>query len=474
MFGNHDRVACHEHDREPIVPARGRLHTLATAACGAVVGGAIVTAVLAVGVAHAVPERASPFRNLGVFARALAHVEANYVEEVDQDALIHGAIRGMVATLDPHSSFMDPEEYRILTSDTEGRFGGIGVEIDIRDGWLTVTGCFDGGPAQRAGMSPGDQFLAIDGRGARDLPIDEAVRVMRGEPGTEVRVRVRRPGAESAIELTLRREIIRVQAVTSRLLPDRVLYVKLRAFQETTAGELRSALDQGVAQSARAGGLRGIVLDMRDNPGGLLDQAVLVSDEFLARGVIVSTKGRGGEVLDEASAHSSGTRPDWPIVVLVNGFTASAAEIVAGALQDHHRAVIVGTRTWGKGSVQNVIELPDQSALKLTIARYYTPSGRSIQAEGIQPDVLVEQLDPETVATARTAHTRDVFNEASLERHLVNDATPPPPPPTREPTRGEVRTAASPGATAAEPFENDFQARMAYQALRAILASRPE
>jgi carboxyl-terminal processing protease len=459
-----------------IGPARrGRLRTLAVAAGGALVGAALVSAALVAGVAHAVPERASPFRNLGVFARALAHVEASYVEEVDQDELIHGAIRGMVATLDPHSAFMDPEEYRILTSDTEGRFGGIGVEIDIRDGWLTISACFEGGPAARAGLRAGDQFLTIDGRGARDLPIDEAVRVMRGEPGTEVHIRIRRPGSETALELTVRREIIHVQAVTARLLPDRVLYVKLRSFQETTAGELRAALDVGVAESARAGGLRGLVLDLRDNPGGLLDQAVLVSDEFLARGVIVSTKGRGGALIDEASARAAGTRPEWPMVVLVNGFTASAAEIVAGALQDNHRAVIIGTRTWGKGSVQTVIELPDQSALKLTIARYYTPSGRSIQAEGIAPDVLVEQLDAATLATARGASARDAVNEASLEHHLINDGVRPPTPPAAPPPApGEVRSGAQPGAPSVEPFADDFQARMAYQALHAILASRPE
>ena len=451
------------------------LRTVGPVAGGAVFGGLVVAALFVAGVARAVPERASPFRNLGVFARALAHVETSYVEEVDQDALIHGAIRGMIATLDPHSAYMDPEEYRILTSDTQGRFGGIGVEIDIRDGWLTISACFEDGPAAHAGLRAGDQFLAIDGRGARDLPIDEAVRVMRGEPGTEVHIRIRRPGTDTALELTVRRELIHVQAVTARLLPDRVLYVKLRSFQETTTDELRHALDAGAAESARSGGLRGLVLDMRDNPGGLLDQAVLVSDEFLARGVIVSTKGRGGELLGESTARSAGTRPDWPIVVLVNGFTASAAEIVAGALQDNHRAVIIGTRTWGKGSVQSVIELPDQSALKLTIARYYTPSGRSIQAEGIAPDVLVEQFDAATLVTARGASARDALSEASLERHLVNDgAGPVALAPTTPLARDEVRSGAQPSAVAGEPFADDFQARMAYQALRAILASRQD
>jgi carboxyl-terminal processing protease len=452
---------------------RERRARLGTLALGAVGGGTIVGGVLLAAVAHAVPERASPFRNLGVFARALAHIESSYVEEVDQDALVRGAIRGMVATLDPHSSYLDPEELRVLSSDTAGRFGGVGVEIDVRDGWLTVTGCFEGGPAERAGLLPGDQFLAIGGRGARDLPIDEAVRLMRGEPGTEVRARLRRPGVEAAVEVTLRRELIRVQAVTARLLGDGILYVRLRAFQETTAAELRRALDRAIVE--REGGVRGLVLDLRDNPGGLLEQAVLVSDEFLGRGVIVSTRGRGGQQLDEVSARDAGTRPDWPIVVLVNGFTASAAEIVAGALQDHRRAVILGTRTWGKGSVQNVIELPDQSALKLTIARYYTPSGRSIQAEGIEPDVLVEQLDPATLRAARGAGARDPISEASLARHLRNDAsTRPAAPAVPPPAPDDVRRGAAPDAAPGDPCENDFQARAACQSLRAILASQRE
>ncbi|MBK8172458.1 MAG: S41 family peptidase [Sandaracinaceae bacterium] len=424
-------------------------------------GGAVFS-----GKASAVPERASPYRNLGIFARALTHIETSYVEEVDQDSLIYGAVRGMVGTLDPHSAFLDPEEYRVLTSDTEGRFGGIGVEIDVRDGWLTVTSVFDGGPAARGGLLPGDQFLEIEGRAGRDMPIDEAVRRMRGEPGTHVHARMRRSGVADAIVVDLAREVVRVQAIEARVLPDRTVYVKLRAFQETTTDELRAALDRAVQETTRQGGVRGILLDMRDNPGGLVSEAVLVCDEFLTRGVIVSTHGRANRQIDQASATPAGTRPDWPMVVLVNGYTASAAEIVAGALQDQHRAVIVGTRTFGKGSVQNVIELADGSALKLTIARYFTPNGRTIQAHGIEPDMVVEQFDAPTLRTARDR--RDALSEASLDRHLVNE-TNPSAAANATADRSAARVAAGqPG----ELFGDDYQARIAHQALRGVIASR--
>lgn len=416
--------------------------------------------------AGAVPERASPYRNLGIFARALAHIETSYVEEVDQDSLIYGAVRGMVGTLDPHSSFLDPDEYRLLTSDTEGRFGGIGVEIDVRDGWLTVTSVFEGGPAARGGLRAGDQFLEIENRAARDMPIDEAIRRMRGAPGEHVHARLRRAGTADAIVVDLAREIVRVEAVEARVLPDHTVYVKLRAFQESTTDELREALDRAVQATARVGGVRGILLDMRDNPGGLVSEAVLVCDEFLSRGVIVSTRGRAGREIDQASAMLGGTRPEWPMVVLVNSYTASAAEIVAGALQDQHRAVIVGTRTFGKGSVQNVIELADGSALKLTIARYFTPNGRSIQAQGIEPDMVVEQFDATTLRAARD--TRDAMSEASLDRHLTNSVAGRS---STSPTGDRAATRTTPGESG-ELFADDFQARMAHEALRGVIASR--
>ena len=428
---------------------------------------------IAAGVASARAEaiETSPYRKLEGFARALAHIEQSYVGEVDGDALIYGAIRGMLKVLDPHSEFMDPEQYRILMSDTEGEYGGVGLEIDVRDGWLTVVSVFDGSPAARAGVKPGDAFLAIGGSAARDLPIEEALELMRGAPGTPVRVALRRANVEAALELELVREVIEVHAVEARVLPDRNVYVKLKLFQETTADELRRALDLAVERTADQGGVRGVLLDMRGNPGGLVSAAVLVADEFLSDGVIVSTKGRGGRLLREQSASAAGTRPNWPLCVLVDGYSASASEIVAGALHDHGRAVLVGTRTFGKGSVQNVIELPDHSAIKLTTALYYTPSGRSIQADGIQPDVVVDQLDPETWRKARLNGAG--LSEAALQGHLpgsaagASDAA--------SPVRSERDARASaraPASTSLEPFADDFQAHMAHQVLQALVAAK--
>ncbi|MEM9193379.1 MAG: S41 family peptidase [Myxococcota bacterium] len=427
------------------------------------VPGVVLGLVLGASAAHATPETESPYRNLGIFARVLAHIEMSWIEEIDQQEAVYGAIRGMVESLDPHSTYMDPEEYRILTSDTQGRFGGIGGEIEVQDGWLTVLGVFDGGPADRAGLQPGDRFLTIQGRSARDLPIGDAVQLMRGEAGTDVQVGIRRDGEDDAIEVTLTREIIRVEAVEARVLPDRIAYIHIKSFQQTTTRELRRALDIAVDETRAGGGLRGVILDLRNNPGGLLDEAVLVSDEFLSRGTIVSTRGRGDRVLSEARASSSGTRPDWPMVVLVNGYSASAAEIVAGALQDHGRAVVVGTRTFGKGSVQNIIELPDGSGLKLTIARYFTPSGRSIQAEGVAPDMEIEQIREEAL---REGIQREVISEALLEGHLDERVTMEAVEVSRDAPRETV------DGEEEAPFADDYQARMAHQALRAIVTAQ--
>lgn len=414
---------------------------------------------------------AGAYPRLEVFARALAHVEASYVGEVSDDALIEGAIRGMLKVLDPHSAYLNANELRILDSDTEGHFGGVGIEVDVNDGWLTVLRVMPNGPAAKAGVKPGDRFLTVDGKSARDISIEDALQRMRGEPGTRVNVTLRRRDAPAALDLTLTRDVIRVDAVEGRLLPDGVIYVQLRVFQEDTVSQLRRVLDEAVDRAAAEGGkVAGLLLDLRDNPGGLLSSAILVADEFLSEGVIVSTRGRGGKLLRENRAQRSGTRPDWPMVVLTNGYSASAAEIVAGALHDHERAVLVGARTFGKGSVQNIVDLPDGTAMKLTTALYFTPSGVSIQARGIEPDVFIEQLDPSVLKEARLGGGQ--VSEATLSGHLGNGAGPlpsPAPPGTqdrkqpKQPSGTEERKPA---------FEDDYQAFMGHQVLRALLAQR--
>jgi carboxyl-terminal processing protease len=419
---------------------------------------------------------AGAYPRLEVFARALAHIEASYVGEVSDDALIEGAIRGMLKVLDPHSAYLNAAELRILDSDAEGQFGGVGIEVDVNDGWLTVLRVMPGGPAAKAGIQAGDRFLRIDGKPARDVSIEDALQSMRGEPGTRVSVSLRRRNAPNAIDLTLTRAIIHIDAVEGRLLSDGIVYVQLRVFQQDTITQLRRVLDEAVdsaaasgkaGPAAHGGKVSGVLLDLRDNPGGLLSAAVLVADEFLNDGVIVSTRGRGGKLLRENRAQSTGTRPSWPIVVLTNGYSASAAEIVAGALHDHERAVLVGTRTFGKGSVQNVVELPDGTAMKLTTALYYTPSGTSIQARGIEPDVHIEQLDPAVLREARLGAGE--VSEATLAGHLGEPSAPrdPPPPPSTDRKLPKQPS----GADERQPaFQDDYQAFMGHQVLRALLA----
>jgi carboxyl-terminal processing protease len=438
-----------------------------------------------VSTAAAESAKTSPFPRLEIFARALSHIENSYVGEVDDAALIDGAIRGMLKVLDPHSAYLNVDELRILDSDTQGQFGGVGIEVDVHDGWLTVLHVMSQGPAESAGVLAGDRLLSIEGIPARDVSIDDALSHMRGEPGTQVHVQLRRRNVEAALDLTLTREIIRVQAVEGRVLPDRIAYVQLRMFQEDSASQLRRVLDEAVDRTARLGGVSGVLLDLRDNPGGLLSSAVLIADEFLKDGVIVSTRARGGKLLRENRASAAGTRPDWPMVVLVNGYSASASEIVAGALHDQHRAVLVGTRTFGKGSVQNVIDLPDGSALKLTTALYFTPNGTSIQAQGIEPDVVIEQLDPELLREARLGSAG--LSEAGLVGHLALPvsgvsvassapthaapvATPSGTPTITPPPRGAARQQPLPGEAAHAAFETDYQAFMGHQVLKALIA----
>ena len=349
---------------------------------------AILGGFLAVQVAQAARDPAGPYRKLDVFSHVLSLIENNYVEPVDETRLLYGAVDGMVRTLDPHSSFMDPRSYAALKEETEGEYGGVGLELATRGEDVVVVAPIDDTPASRAGFQPGDRLIEIDGRAVHGWRETEAVRALTGSPGTKVTLKAHRAGWAEPRSFTLVRDVIRIVSVEEKLFDRKLAYVKVKSFQDRTDLYLRKALD---SMHDQAGGqLSGIVLDLRHNPGGLLDQAVKVADRFLDGGVIVTTKGRGGKHVEVEKAHPKGTEPKYPMVVLVDGGTASASEIVAGALQDSGRAVVIGTRTFGKGSVQTVIELEDGSGLKLTVARYYTPSGRSIQERGIEPDLWVK------------------------------------------------------------------------------------
>jgi carboxyl-terminal processing protease len=339
-------------------------------------------------VAQAARDPQGPYRKLDVFSHVLSLIENNYVEPVDETRLLYGAVEGMVRTLDPHSSFMDPRSYSALKEETEGEYGGVGLELATRGEEVVVVAPMDGSPAERAGFQPGDRLVEVDGMVISGKRETDAVHALIGPPGTRVVIKAQRAGWQEPRTFTLVRDVIHVVSVESKLFDRKLGYVKIKTFQDRTDQYLRKALEDLKAQAG--GQLGGLVLDLRHNPGGLLDQAVKVSDRFLEGGVIVTTKGRGGRHVEVERAHAKGTEPRYPMVVLVDGGTASASEIVAGALQDARRAVVIGTQTFGKGSVQTVIELEDGSGLKLTVARYYTPSGRSIQESGIAPDVWVK------------------------------------------------------------------------------------
>jgi len=348
----------------------------------------------------------TPFAAVEQLGRVLVEVENDYVDPVERAKLVDGAIKGMVAELDPHSSYMPAEEFTAFESDTQGEFGGIGIEVENRNDQLVVLAPIEGSPADRAGVLSGDHIVGVDGKDPGSVPLDKLVKELRGAPGTHVKVAIRREGASDVIVLDLVREIVHVPSVASKLLKNGVAYVRVRQFQERTHDELLEAVAK---LRARSGGpLAGILLDLRADPGGLVDQAADVADEFLDDGVIYTARHRG-QIIDEVNARAGGAVTKEPCVVLVNNWTASASELVAGALQDHKRATIVGEPTFGKGSVQAILSLPNGAGMRLTISRYYTPSGRAIQADGVHPDVLVESKKADAVS----------FREADLEGHLA-------------------------------------------------------
>jgi carboxyl-terminal processing protease len=356
------------------------------------------------------------YKGLKTFTDVIEIIEKSYVDEVDTKDLIQKAIQGMVSSLDPHSALLPPEAFEDLKIDTRGEFTGIGISISLKDGFITVVAPIEGTPAWKAGIQAGDRIVEVDGKATRDLR--EAVKMMRGPLGTPVKVTVLREGEPDPTDFNLVRDVIPIESVRSLSLRPGYGYVWITHFRDQTADDLRKALAELDRPEAP---LRGLILDLRDNPGGLLPQAIEVSDLFLEKGTILSIKGRLKRHTKIFDAKPDASPPRYPIVVLINGGSASASEIVAGALQDHHRALILGTTTFGKGSVQTVENLRDGYGLKLTIARYYTPSGRSIQAKGIEPDIEVAAWSPEPgpdgAADERHISEKDLRNHLEAEGH---------------------------------------------------------
>ena len=353
-----------------------------------------------------------PYEELQTFTDVMSRIKQDYVEPVKDKKLLEDSIRGMLAGLDPHSAYLSPEEFKELRIGTTGQFGGLGIEVTMEGGLVKVVAPIDDTPASRAGIKAGDLIIRIDDKPVKGLSLNDAVKLMRGKPGTDIKLTIVREGEPETIEMTITREIIRTKSVKSRSLEPGFGYVRISSFQSRTATDLLKAI--GELQDKET--LKGLVLDLRNNPGGVLNGAVGVSDAFLDDGLIVYTKGRVGDANMKYTATPGDALNGKPLVVLVNGGSASASEIVAGALQDHKRAIIMGRKTFGKGSVQTIQELRNGGAVKLTTARYFTPSGRSIQAQGIEPDIKLRAIKLAKI----NEDGPKALKEKDLERHLAN------------------------------------------------------
>jgi len=362
-------------------------------------------------------ERATlPVEELRTFSDVFGRIKNDYVVDVDDKELIENAIRGMLSGLDPHSAYLDAEEFTELQVGTSGQFGGLGIEVGMEDGFVKVIAPIDDTPAQRAGVQSGDLVIRLDDTPVKGMTLNEAVKIMRGKPGSTIVLTIVREGLDKPIKISITRDIIKVKSVRSRMLEPGYGYLRISQFQSKTADTMIDAIEK--LKKENKGALKGLVLDLRNNPGGVLNGAVAVSDAFLTKGMIVYTEGRIADSRLRFNATPDDILKGAPLVVLVNQGSASASEIVAGALQDHKRAIIIGAKTFGKGSVQTILPLSSDSALKLTTARYYTPSGRSIQAEGITPDI---ELEP--VEVAKVESDIEPLKEADLSHHLKNGDT---------------------------------------------------
>ena len=421
-------------------------------------------------------DRSETYQYLNLFGDVLERVRSDYVDEVTDKDLIENAINGMLTSLDPHSSYMNAKAFRDMQVDTRGEFGGLGIEVTMENGLVKVVTPIDDTPASKAGLQPGDLIIALDGEPVMGLTLAEAVEKMRGKVGTTLKITVRR-AAREPFEVTLQRAIIKIRSVRFNMEGEDVGYIRITQFNEQTESGLKTAIDNLRKQAGNK--LKGLVLDLRNNPGGLLDQAISVSDAFLERGEIVSTRSRRDGEGSRANAKPGDFTNGMPVVVLINGGSASASEIVAGALQDHRRAIILGTRSFGKGSVQTIVPVASGGAMRLTTARYYTPSGRSIQAKGIDPDIVVEQariepLEPSVLPQRREENLRGALRGQSPARPPA--ATPAPAQPGTPPADGTAPVPgadAQPGAPAAaangeEAKPIDYQLARAVDLIRGI------
>ncbi|KEF30509.1 Carboxyl-terminal protease [Marinobacter nitratireducens] len=394
------------------------------------------------------PEKQLPLDDLRKFTEVFSRIKDAYVEEVDDTQLLESAIKGMLSDLDPHSTYLAPKDYEELEESTSGEFGGLGIEVGMENGFVKVISPIDDTPASKAGVQAGDLIIKLDEKPVKGMGLEEAVQLMRGKPGTILTLTIMREGETGPIEIDVERDVIKVTSVKSRMIDNGYGYVRITQFQADTGGQFRQALDK--LEDEHGSDLDGLVIDLRNNPGGVLQAAVETADSLLEEGLIVYTEGRIQSSRLRFSAKAGDVMEGTPIVVLINGGSASASEILAGALQDHQRAVIMGTQSFGKGSVQTVIPLDETHAIKMTTARYYTPNGRSIQATGIEPDILVRP------AELKEIDSQPFFTEADLSGHLVGQ---------NEKDKSERDEGQQSQASAAD---RDFQLRSALNLLKGL------
>jgi carboxyl-terminal processing protease len=434
------------------------------AAAGGILAGIVATTQIAGPLLAQEADEANVYEQLDLFGIVFERIRNQYVEEVDEGELIEAAINGMLTSLDPHSSYLPPRDFEDMRTDTRGEFGGLGIEVTQEEGYVKVITPMDGTPAFEAGVEAGDFITAVDGENLLGLTLEEAVDLMRGPIGSEIVITVVREGLEEPLDITITRDTIRLTAARVRQEGDSVV-IRVSTFNDQTLPNVMEGLEETLDEAGGLDGVNGVVLDLRNNPGGLLNAGVGLADAFLEQGEIVSTRGRDAEDGDRFSARGGDVIEGLPMVVLINGGSASASEIVAGALQDHRRAVVVGTKSFGKGSVQTIMPVQGDGAMRLTTSRYYTPSGRSIQALGISPDIVVQQ-PPRVVAEEGEEEDDDAparRSESSLRGALGNDSL-------TEDQQEQVLREQEAAEEAAELRDEDYQLAYAIDILKGLSA----